>query len=304
MFTATMDLPLTPDDVRILRSMVRSTTLGAGLVRRARVILAVQEGHTYAAIATAHGVTDKYIANWKHRVREGGILALGDAPRSGRPDRLDARLEAKILARTREKPPTPLTHWTTRRMATEIGVSHMTVARVWHRSGVKPHQLEHSVTSDDPDFEAKAADVIGLYLAPPTNAVVFSVDEKTAMQALDRLDPVLPMSPGRAERHGFEYKRNGTLSPYAALNVGTGAVQGMTAAHHTRAEFLRFLDRVVSTQSPRREIHLIADNLSSHKTKAVAAWLAAHPCVTLHDTPTYNSWLNHVALWFAKMGLQ
>jgi transposase len=301
MFTATMDLILSADDLRILRSMVRSTTLGAGLVRRARVILAVHEGAAYSAIVAAHGVTDKYIAKWKQRVRDGGILALGDAPRSGRPDRLDPRIEAKILAMTNEAPPAPLTHWTTRRMAATIGVSHMTVARVWQRAGFQPHRLERYLASDDPDFETKAADVIGLYLAPPTNAVVFSVDEKTAIQALDRLDPVLPMSPGRAEKHGFEYKRNGTLSLYAALNVATGAVEGMTAVRHTSAAFLQFLDRVVATQSPRREIHLIADNLSAHKTKAVSDWLDAHPRVTLHFTPTYSSWLNQVELWFAKI---
>ena len=301
MFMATMDVVLSADDLRILRSMIRSTTLGAGLVRRARVMLALHDGQSYAEIVATHGVTDKFIAKWKRRVAEGGVLALGDAPRSGRPDRLDPRVEAKLLARTQDAPPAPLTHWTTRRMATEIGVSHMTVARVWQRAGFKPHQLERYLMSDDPDFEVKAADVIGLYLAPPTNAVVFSVDEKTAIQALDRLDPVLPMSPGRAEKHGFEYKRNGTRSLYAALNVATGAVEGMTAAHHTSAEFLRFLDRVVATQSPRREIHLIADNLSAHKTKAVGAWLDAHPRVTLHYTPTYSSWLNQVELWFAKI---
>lgn len=301
MFMPTMDVVLSADDLRILRSMIRSTTLSAGLVRRARVLLALHAGQSYAEIVATHGVTDKFIAKWKRRVAEGGVLALGDAPRSGRPDRLEPRVEAKILARTQDAPPAPLTHWTTRRMATEIGVSHMTIARVWQRAGFKPHQLERYLTSDDPDFELKAADVIGLYLAPPTNAVVFSVDEKTAIQALDRLDPVLPMSPGRAEKHGFEYKRNGTLSLYAALNVATGAVEGMTAAHHTSAEFLRFLDRVVATQSPRREIHLIADNLSAHKTKAVGAWLDAHPRVTLHYTPTYSSWLNQVELWFAKI---
>lgn len=135
----------------------------------------------------------------------------------------------------------------------------------------------------------------------PTNAVVFSVDEKTAIQALDHLDPVLPMSPGRAERHGFEYKRNGTLSLYAALNIANGAVEGMTATRHTSAALLQFLDRVIATQSPRREIHLIADNLSAHKTKAVDAWVEAHPRVTLHFTPTYSSWLNQVELWFAKI---
>ncbi len=301
MFMPIMDGVLSDEDLRILHSMVRSTTMGAGLVRRARVLLALHEGHSYAEIVAMYGVTDKFIAKWKRRVLDGGILALGDAPRSGRPDRLAPRVEAKILAHTRAAPPAPLTHWTTRRMASVIGVSHMTVARVWQRAGLKPHHLEPYLVSDDPDFETKAADVIGLYLAPPTNAVVFSVDEKTAIQALDRLDPVLPMSPGRAERHGFEYKRNGTLSLYAALNVATGAVEGMTAAHHTSAEFLRFLDRVVATQSPRREIHLIADNLSAHKTKAVTAWLDAHPRVTLHYTPTYSSWLNQIELWFAKI---
>lgn len=301
MSPSTIDLALSADDLGILRSMVRSTTLAAGLVRRARVVLALVDGQSYATIAATHGVTDKYIAQWKRRVHDGGILALADRPRSGRPDRLDPRVEARILALTREPPPAPLTHWTTRRMAARARVSHMTVARVWRRAGLKPHQVEGYLASTDPAFETKAPDVIGLYLAPPRNAVVFCVDEKTAIQALDRLDPVLPMSPGRAERHGFEYKRNGTLSLYAALNVATGTVEGMTAERHTSAEFLRFLDRVVATQPKRREIHLIADNLSAHKTKAVGAWLAAHPRVTLHFTPTYSSWLNQVELWFAKI---
>ena len=301
MFPSTMALELPASDLRLLRGMLRATTLGAALVRRARVILALSDGETYAAISTTHGVTARYIAQWKRRVQDGGILALSDAPRSGRPDRLDPHVEARILAFTQGPPPAPLTHWTTRRMAAKVGVSHVTVGTVWRRAGFKPHRVSGYLASDDPDFETKAADVIGLYLAPPTNAVVFCVDEKTAIQALDRLDPVLPMSPGRAERHGFEYKRNGTLSLYAALNVKTGSVEGMTAARHTSAEFLRFLDRVIATQPARKEIHLIADNLSAHKTKAVTAWLDAHPRVTLHFTPTYSSWLNQVELWFAKI---
>lgn len=301
MFTASMDLILSADDRRVLAGMLRATTLSAGLVRRARVILALADGQSYSQIAGTVGVTDAFIARWKQRVRAGGLLALSDRPRSGRPDRLDPRIEAKILARTQAPPPAPFTHWTTRRMARLIGVSHVTVHRVWQRAGLQPHRLERYLTSDDPDFETKAADVIGLYLHPPANAVVFSVDEKSAIQALDRLDPVLPLSPGRAERHGFEYQRNGTLSLFAALEVGTGRVEGMTAARHTSAEFLRFLDRLVATQPRRRAIHIIADNLSAHKTKAVGAWLAAHPRVTMHYTPTYSSWLNQVELWFAKI---
>ena len=301
MFTSTMDLMLSADDRRVLTGMLRATTISAGLARRARVILALADGHSYADIRGALGVTDAYIARWKQRVVAAGLPALSDLPRSGRPDRLDPRIEAKILAKTQEPPPAPFTHWTTRRMGQLMGVSYVTVHRVWQRAGLRPHQLERYVTSDDPDFETKAADVIGLYLTPPANAVVFSVDEKTAIQALDRLDPVLPLSPGRAERHGFEYKRNGTLSLYAALEVGTGRVEGMTASRHTSAEFIRFLDRLVATQSARREIHIIADNLSAHKTKAVTAWLDAHPRVHMHHTPTYSSWLNQVEIWFSKI---
>ena len=303
MFTPTMDLVLSSEERAVLDGMLRSTTVAAGLVRRARVILALADGQSYATIATQYGVTDAFIARWKQRVLDGGLPALGDLPRSGRPDRLDPKLEAKILAKTQEPPPAPYTHWTTRRLAKALGgrVSHMTVHRVWRRAGLKPHRLEHYVTSDDPDFERKAADVIGLYLKPPANAVVFSVDEKSHIQALDRLDPVLPLSPGRAERHGFEYKRNGTLSLYAALNVGTGRVHGMTAERHTSATFLRFLDGLVAAQPKRRAIHIIADNLSAHKTQAVAAWRTAHPQVTIHYTPTYSSWLNQVELWFAKI---
>ena len=301
MFPTTMDLMLSADDRRVLTGMVRATTIAAGLARRARVILALADGQSYADIRAAVGVTDAYIARWKQRVVGGGLPALSDLPRSGRPDRLDPRLEAKILATTHTPPPSPLTHWTTRRMGKLMGVSYVTVHRVWQRAGLKPHLVDGYVTSDDPDFETKAADVIGLYLTPPANAVVFSVDEKTAIQALDRLDPVLPLSPGRAERHGFEYTRNGTLSLYAALEVGTGHVEGMTASRHTSAEFVRFLDRLVATQPARREIHIIADNLSAHKTKAVAAWLAAHPRAHMHYTPTDSSWLNQVELWFAKI---
>ena len=157
------------------------------------------------------------------------------------------------------------------------------------------------MASDDPDFEQKAADVIGLYLNPPQHAAVFCVDEKTAIQALDRLDPVLPLSPGRAERHGFEYYRHGTLSLYAALNTRTGTVLGQTAPRHTTEEFVAFLSEIVALESNGREIHIILDNLSTHKTQRVREFLAVHPNVHLHFTPTYSSWLNQVENWFAKI---
>jgi len=186
-------------------------------------------------------------------------------------------------------------------MGEELGVNHMRVARVWQRARLQPHRIEHYVLSDDPEFETKAADIIGLYVNPPQHAAVFCVDEKTAIQALDRLDPVLPLSPGRAERHGFEYYRHGTLSLYAALNTKTGEVVGKTAARHTSEEFVAFLSDLLAHQPKQRAIHIIADNLSAHKTQRVQDFLKRHKNVTIHYTPTYSSWLNQVELWFGKI---
>jgi transposase len=179
----------------------------------------------------------------------------------------------------------------------------MMVARVWAKHGLKPQRLDRYMATNDPDFETKAADIIGLYLNPPAHAAVFCVDEKTAIQALDRKDPVLPLSPGRAERHGFEYYRHGTLSLYAAFNTKTGEVLGKTAARHTSAEFVAFLADIVVNQPRGKQIHVIADNLSAHKTLQVAEFLQRHPKVHLHFTPTYSSWLNQVELWFCRTKL-
>jgi transposase len=214
---------------------------------------------------------------------------------------LTPALRAKILAATRRKPKDGSSHWSCRKLAAAIQVSKDMVHRVWREAGLKPHRLERYMASNDPDFERKAADVIGLYLHPPQHAAVFCVDEKTAIQALDRLDPVLPLSPGRAERHGFEYYRHGTLSLYAALDTKTGRVHGKTAARHTSADFVDFLGEVVAQCRPKQEIHIILDNLSAHRTQAVRDFLEAHPKVRLHFTPTYSSWLNQVEIWFAKI---
>jgi transposase len=301
MFTSPYPLELSAAERTELEAMSRSRTLGAGLVERARLILAIAAGEPYTALTARFGVSAPKLSRWRKRFEQHRLAGLHDAPRRGRGDALPPALEAKILALTQQPPPRPKTHWTTRTLAARLGISHMTVQRVWQRAGLKPHRLERYVASPDPDFEQKAADIIGLYLNPPAHAVVFCLDEKTAIQALDRRDPVLPLSPGRAERHGFEYVRHGALSLYAALNVGTGAVEGMTAARHTSQDFLAFLDRVVAPQPKRQDIHLILDNFSAHKTKAVTAWLTAHPRVHLHYTPTHSSWLNQVELWFAKI---
>jgi transposase len=298
-----MRLTLSPVERADLGQLLRATSTPNGIARRARCVLMLADGASYAAICAALGVRDRFIARWQRRYREGGVLALADAPRAGRQHhRLAPAVEARILDLTQHAaPPAPLTHWTAPRMAARVGVSPSTVLRVWQRAGLRPGRLERYVASNDPEFERKAADIIGLYLDPPEHAVVVCVDEKTAIQALDRLDPVLPLSPGRAERHGFEYYRHGTLSLYAALEVATGRVNGMPAERHRSLDFLVFMDRVVVEYGPREEIHVILDNLSAHKTKAVRAWLAAHPNVHFHFTPTYSSWLNQVELWFAKI---
>ena len=180
-------------------------------------------------------------------------------------------------------------------------MSHATVQRILAQAKLRPHRLERYMASNDPEFERKAADIIGLYLNPPQHAAVFCVDEKTAVQALDRLDPVLPLSPGRAERHGFEYYRHGTLSLYAALDVKTGRVDGKTTRRHTSTDFIGFLADLVAKTRWAKEIHIVLDNLSAHKTQAVQEFLERNPKVRFHFTPTYSSWLNQVELWFAKI---
>lgn len=284
-----------------LQEIARSGALPAGFVLRAKILLLLADGLPYASIKDKLDTTAPTISRWKKRFLEQGLDGF-ETHRPGQPaSKLTPKLRGKILAATRQKPRDGSTHWSCRKLAGELGVSKTMVHKVWQEAGLKPHRLERYMASNDPDFERKAADIIGLYLHPPQHAAVFSVDEKTAIQALDRRDRVLPLSPGRAERHGFEYKRHGTLSLFAALNTKTGAVQGKTAARHTSREFVDFLGEVVGGCEPAQEIHIICDNLSAHKTKLVEAFLDDHSNVTLHFTPTYSSWLNQVELWFSKV---
>ena len=286
---------------RDLNDIARSQSLPAGFVLRAKIVLLLADGLSYAAVAHKLDTSTRTVGKWKRRFLQARLDGF-ETKRPGQPPRsLTAKLRARILNATRRKPRDGSTHWSCRKLAKQLSVSKTMVHKVWQEAGLKPHRLERYMASNDPDFERKAADIIGLYLDPPQHAAVFCVDEKTAIQALDRRDRVLPLSPGRAERHGFEYKRNGTLSLYAALNTQTGQVQGKTAAHHTSQEFVGFLEQVVSPYPVQQEIHIICDNLSAHKTKRVEAFLQAHPSVQLHFTPTYSSWLNQVELWFAKL---
>jgi transposase len=294
-------LNLTTEERHALMSLTRTRTAPAADVKRARLIMMLDEGLSWTAITERLPCTPDYISRWKRRFEQERMAGLYARHRGSEPAEDTAKLEARVLAWTQKAPSDGSTHWSTRKLGEALGVSHMMVARIWAKHGLKPHRLERYMASDDPNFETKAADVIGLYLNPPAHAAVFCVDEKTAIQALDRLDPVLPLSPGRLERHGFEYYRHGTLSLYAAFNTKTGEVLGKTAPRHTSAEFVAFLADIVAHQPKRKEIHVICDNLSAHKTKAVDEFLAKHSNVRLHYTPTYSSWLNQVEIWFAKI---
>jgi transposase len=294
-------LTLTEEQRGELTRWAQSRTLPAGDVFRARLILALADGRSYSQIRATLQTTAPTISRWKQRFEEQGLAGLEPRHKGSQPRVANAAVQARIARKTQQKPPDGSTHWSCRKMAEALGLSKSTVQRVWAQARLKPYRLERYMASDDPRFEEKAADIIGLYMNPPQHAAVFCVDEKTAIQALDRLDPVLPLSPGRAERHGFEYYRHGTLSLYAALDVKTGQVHGMTAARHTSQEFIAFLEGLLARTKWAREIHVVLDNLSAHKTQDVERFLAEHPKVRFHFTPTYSSWLNQVELWFAKI---
>lgn len=296
-------MKLTKNERMELRKQAGARKGRADSARHARLVLLLADGLTWAEIRAKLDCRDSYISRWSRRFATDRLAGLF-ARHAGRERyKVTDRLEARVLARTtKHKPADGSTHWSSRQLAAELGdISHMTVARIWAKHGLKPHRLEGYRASNDPDFEAKAADVIGLYLNPPQHAAVFCVDEKTAIQALDRKDPVLPLSPGRAERHGFEYFRHGTLSLYAAFNTRTGEVLGKTAARHTEAAFVAFRTDLVANQPRGKEIHVIADRIEAHKTQQVGEFLARHTTVHMHFTPTYSSWLNQVQLWFAKI---
>ena len=284
-----------------LLSWLSKWTIQNGQARIARLLIMLNEGYTYMEIQKILLCNPGFIRRWKKRYEEEGLSGLYTRHQGRVASPKAPQMEAKILSWTRKRRKDGSTHWTTRKLAKELGVHHMLVARTWQKHGIKPHQTESYMYSNDPDFERKAADIIGLYLNPPQHAAVFSIDEKSAIQALDRKDPILPLSPGRIERHGFEYYRHGTLSLYAAFDIKNGLIHGRTTDRHTSQEFLTFIQDLISTQKAGKEIHVILDNFSAHKTKKVQEFLIKHPKIKFHYTPTYSSWLNQVELWFSKI---
>ena len=248
-------ITLTPTQRGELHAHLRRRSLPASVAVRMRIVLMLDEGASYNDIKEKLDTTAPTISLWKRRYCEEGVMGLATFHPGQPPQKLTPQLRAKILSKTQQKPPDGSTHWSLRKMAAVIGVGKDLVRQVWREAELKPHRLDRYMASDDPQFEQKAAQIIGLYLNPPQHAAVFCVDEKSAIQALDRLDRRLPLSPGRAERHGFEYYRHGTLSLYAALNPQTGEVIGQTAPRHTSQEFVTFLGEVVASQPARGPYH-------------------------------------------------
>lgn len=279
-----------------MESLTRSRTAPAGQVERARIVLAVADGAGTTGTADLVGVSRPTVIKWRDRYARNGLAGLEDKARSGRPKTID---DAAILAATLDPPPDKLgvTHWSTRLLATHLGIGDATVARAWRRYCIKPWRRETFKFSTDPELEAKVRDVVGLYLDPPEKAIVLCVDEKSQIQALNRTAPILPVRPGLPEKATHDYKRNGTTTLFAALEVATGRVTDQCYDRHGKAEFLDFLKKVAKTY-PRRELHVVVDNYHTHKHADINTWLAANPRITLHFTPTSGSWLNLVEVFF------
>jgi transposase len=283
-------------DRETLLSWTRSSAVKAGLARRARIVLLAAAGVPNTEIAQRVGVSRPTVNLWRDRYATGGVVALADEPRSGRPREVD---EAEIVVRTLEPPPQRLgvTHWSSRLLGKELGVSNVTVARFWRKWDIQPWRTETFKFSTDPELDAKVRDIVGLYLNPPEKAIVLCLDEKSQVQALDRTAPILPLRPGLPEKRTHDYVRNGTTTLFAALEVATGKVTDACFERHRHQEFLRFLKHVAKAY-PRRELHIVCDNYGTHKHPVVKSWLARNPRIRLHFTPTSGSWLNLVEIFF------
>jgi transposase len=292
-------LNVSAQDLATLRSWSRSAVIEAALAERSRIVALASEGLANAQIAERLGVSRPTVILWRTRYAQGGIDALVDRHRSGRPRQIDDDMRLDIVARTLAGPPKRLgvTHWSTRLLASQVGVSNFTVSRIWREYGLKPHRTQTFKFSTDPELVEKIRDIVGLYLNPPERAVVLCVDEKSQIQALDRTQPILPLRPGLAERRTHDYVRHGTATLFAALEVATGKVTEECFERHRHQEFLRFLKRVAKAY-PRGHLHIVLDNYGTHTHPVVKAWLERHPRIHLHFTPTGASWLNMVEIFF------
>lgn len=290
---------LREDEHSELEALARRRKTAQAMAMRARIVLACAEGRQSKQVAAALGIDQATVGKWRRRFAGRGMEGLHDEPRSGAPRTIDdARIEAVIVA-TLESLPEDATHWSSRGMAKACGLSTSTVQRIWRAFGLQPHRLETFKLSTDPDFVAKVRDVVGLYMSPPDRAIVLCVDEKSQIQALDRSQPMLPMRPGQPARRSHDYKRHGTTSLFAALDIATGAIIGKCYGRHRAREFRDFLDEIEKNVPADLDVHLVMDNYATHKTPLIRNWLAKRPRWHVHLTPTSASWLNQVERFFA-----
>jgi transposase len=295
------ELTLTVEENNRLVEWARRRTTAQALALRARIILAYAQGASTAEVARRVQAIPHTVRKWRQRFIEQRLDGLLDAPRPGQPRKItDAKVE-EVVTMTLERKPRGATHWSSRLMAKATGLNQTAIVRIWKAFGLQPHRAETFKLSTDPLFIDKVRDIVGLYLSPPTRAVVLCVDEKSQIQALDRTQPLLPLSFGVAERRSHDYVRHGTTTLFAALDLATGKVIGELHRRHRSDEFLKFLRTIDNSVPGKLDIHLVMDNYGTHKTPTVKAWFARHPRFHLHFTPTSSSWLNLVERWFALL---
>jgi transposase len=292
---------LSDDERAQLESWTRRRTSAQALALRSRIVLLAADGLRNTEIAAELGIHRNAAGKWRARFLEHRLDGLTDEPRPGRPRTISDEQVEEVVIKTLETTPKDATHWSTRSLAKEVGLTQSAVQRIWRAFGLQPHRRETWKLSKDPLFIDKVKDVVGLYLNPPERAVVLCVDEKSQIQALDRSAPILPLLPGTPERATHDYKRAGTSSLYAALDLATGKVIGRLHARHRAIEFKQFLQTLDGEIPADLDVHLVLDNSSTHKTPAIQRWLAAHPRFVVHFTPTSSSWLNLVERWFAEL---
>lgn len=298
---AVADFVLAPADKATLQGWLRKGSTPNRLAQRARILLSLADQLAPKEISAQHGTSVASVFRWRARYQELGVTGLNDLARPGQPRKLSPKKVREILTLTTQRIPAEATHWSLRLMARYAGTTVHQVQQVWQAADLRPHRLQNFKISNDPDFAQKVVDVVGLYMNPPENAMVLSVDEKTQIQALDRTQPQLPLRPGQIERRTHDYKRHGTASLYAAFDILTGNVIGRITNRHRAKEFLQFLRQIDRATPAELDLHVILDNSSTHKTKEVNAWLTEHPRFKLHFTPTSASWLNAVERWFAQL---
>jgi len=288
-------------DRESLEAILRSSKAAHSLVHRAKIILLTADGHKVDEVARFLGTSERAVYRWRKRFKDQGLDGLKDQKRSGQPKKISAEKVKEVLRMTVECIPHEATHWSVRLMAKAANITTWQVRQIWNAADLKPHRLQTFKISNDPEFAEKVIDVVGLYMNPPDNALVLSVDEKTQIQALDRTQPMLPLKPGQVERRTHDYKRNGTTSLYAAFDILTGRVIGRVTQRHRAKEFMDFLRQIDRSTPKELNLHIILDNSSTHKTAEVKKWMESHPRFIFHFTPTSASWLNAVEGWFSQL---